>query len=38
MTDLFPSEVFAVVMQRIIDSTTLPMLFMRTVSLITFSL
>lgn len=33
MTDLFPSEVFAVVMQRIIDSTTLPLLFMRTVSL-----
>lgn len=32
MTDIFPSEVFAVVMQRIIDSTSLPLLFMRTVS------
>lgn len=33
MTDIFPAEVFAVVMQRIIDSTSLPLLFMRTVSL-----
>ncbi len=31
LTDLFPSEVFAVFMQRIIDGTTLPTLFMRTV-------
>jgi symplekin len=32
LTDLFTSEVFAVFMQRIIDGTTLPVLFMRTVS------
>jgi symplekin len=31
LTDRFPSEVLAVVMQRIIDSVSLPILFMRTV-------
>lgn len=32
LTDRFPSEIMAVVMQRIIDSVNLPILFMRTVS------
>jgi Symplekin tight junction protein C terminal len=31
LTELFPSEIFAVAMQQMVDNSTLPVLFMRTV-------
>lgn len=36
MTDVFSSQIFAIVMQQIVDNATLPVLFMRTVRLISF--